>query len=1062
MLVDRKPKAALSVALALMLALPTLGAVGGAAVGALLPPAPGPFPNGTVPNGTFSNGTFPNGTLPNITFPNGTLPNGTRPNGTRPGPNFGNVPAFTEITAQAGLADLGFSRLEWGDYDADGYDDIMFNGGVLYHNNRDGTFSDVSVVSGTRGPFTGGAWGDYNNDGRLDYYAAAWGGTWDTLLRNNGDGTFTNVTAVAGMVKDDLPSEAAAWADYNRDGCLDLYVANYEWPPLDTTTGVSFGTPNILWRNNCDGTFTNATLSAGVYEDRRSRGVVWGDFNNDGWPDLYVSNYRLDPNELWVNNGNGSFTDRAKALGVDCDNATPLPNPTGACGHSIGADFADFNNDGYLDLYVANLAHPRGLPTGDDTSQMYLNRGPPNYNFVNIREASGILYCETASNPTFGDFDADGHMDLYVTSIYANRTAHLYHNLQNGDGNSVVPMDDVTRQTATGIDNGWGAGWSDYDRDGDLDLLVASATGVKLYRNPGNNGSYIELELVGRNSNRAAIGAVVGVSADIAGNSNTPARYQEVQGGDGTGSQSSLRLFFGNPEQTDRVRVHIRWPSGLSQNLTLGTRQIYKVEEPEGVVDLGVTSLTASPANPVAGEQVILTATISSIGTAPATSGTFVLYHDGIQPSNEIARRSFGSIATSQNFSIAYTTQLGATTLRIYGSLENIQPQDQNPANDIVVETLTFRSANLAPVANLTASPTSAEVGQSVNFDGSHSSDDSAVSQYIFDFGDGASSLQNESGANHTYAQPGSFTARLTVIDDNGLPSQNDASVAVSVHIAGQQPPTAFIDSIDPPSPEMVGTAITFEGHGVASGAAITGFEWTSSIDGSLSIQSVFQTTHLSTGQHVISFRVKDANGQWSDPATASYRIALSGAVQIVFRNLVDDFHVRGAQTVNGTAVGPQGVTVTRIEWRVDQSNFQFATGTTEWNFDLDTSTYGLGPHDITVRATDSDGLKTTRTLHVVFDTAAVGTGSSLTVLLAVGSGAVLVAGIVAAVALRARRKRPALAPELRRLPIVAPPPPIAPLAVPPRNALPQAPRRRVKAVAIETKSPPALGPPGR
>jgi hypothetical protein len=1052
-----KSKAAVSFGLALMLALPTLAAAGGAAAGSPAPLAPGPLPNGTLPGGNLTNGTLPggglqNGTLPGGNFTNGTLPGGNFTNGTRPGPDFGNVPAFTDVTAAAGLANLGYSRLEWGDFDADGYDDIMFNGGALYRNNRDGTFSDMSAVSGTRGPYSGGAWGDYNNDGRLDYYATAWGGTWDTLFRNNGDGTFTNVTALAGMVKDDLPSEAAAWADYDRDGCLDLYVANYEWPPLEGDTGTSFGTPNILWHNNCDGTFTNATIAAGMYEDRRSRGVVWGDFNNDGFPDLYVANYRLDPNELWVNNRNGSFSDRAMALGVDCDNISVIPNPTGACGHSIGADFADFNNDGYLDLYVANLAHPQYLALGHDTSQMYLNRGPPNYDFVNIREASGILYCETASNPTFGDFDADGHIDLYVTSIYENRTAHLYRNRQTGDGNSVVPMDDVTRQTSTGADNGWGAGWSDYDRDGDLDLLVGSSSGVKLYRNPGNNGSYVELELVGRHSNKAAVGAVVGVSAEMAGNANTPVRYQEVQAGDGTGSQSSMRLFFGNPEQTDKVRVSIRWPSGLFQNLTLGTRQIYRVEEPEGIVDLGATALSASPADPVAGEQVTLTTTVSSVGTAPATSGTLVLYHDGIQPSNEIARRSFGSITVSQDFSIAYNTPASATSLRIYASLEDVQPQDQNPVNDIVVVTLTIRSANLAPVANLTASPSSAEVGQTVIFDGSHSSDDSGVSQYIFDFGDGASSLQNESGATHIYDQKGAFTARLTVIDDDGLPSQNDASVAISVHIAGQQPPTAIIDSITPPSPEMAGSAVTFEGHGESSDAAITGFGWTSSIDGDLSSQSVFQTTHLSAGQHLISFRVQDANGQWSDPVTAPYRIAVSGGVQIVFRNLVDEFRVRGVQTINGTAVGPTGVTVTRVEWKVDQSNFQLATGKGEWSFDLDTQRYGLGPHDITVQATDSDGLKTTRTLHVVFDTAAaVPTNSSLLVL-ALGAIAVVVAGIVAAAALGARKRKTALPPDLRRLPVVPPPPPIAPLPFPPRAGPPPSPRRRMKAVAVESK----------
>ncbi len=168
------------------------------------PGAPGPLPNGTLPNGTLPNGSLPNGTLPN-----GSLP------------ALG-IPVFENYTEQAGLASVARARLAWGDYDNDGFDDLMFSGGRLFHNQRDGTFAEVTLSAGTQGGFSGGVWGDFNNDGWLDYYATAWREVWDTLLRNNGDGTFTNVTVAAGGVFDDLPSEAAAWADYDNDGCLDL------------------------------------------------------------------------------------------------------------------------------------------------------------------------------------------------------------------------------------------------------------------------------------------------------------------------------------------------------------------------------------------------------------------------------------------------------------------------------------------------------------------------------------------------------------------------------------------------------------------------------------------------------------------------------------------------------------------------------------------------------------------------------------------------------------------------------------------------------------------------
>ena len=1057
----RRASLALALAALLLVPLPSTGLPDPAAPPP--PQAPGPLPNTTLPGGNLTNGSLPGGNLTNGSLPGGNITNGSLPlpgiNGS--GPLDRGVPHFTDRTTGAGLSGLGFSRLAWGDFDADGFDDIMFNGGALFHNNRDGTFSDVSFSAGTRGDFTGGAWGDYNNDGRLDFYATAWRATWDTLFRNNGDGTFTNVTAAAGMVKDDLPTEAAAWADYDRDGCLDLYAANYEWPPLDDEGTDSQGTPNILWHNDCDGTFENATVPSGAFESRRSRGVVWGDFNNDDWPDLYVSNYRLDPNEMWINSKNGTFTDRAMALGVDCDNISVIPNPFGACGHSIGADAADLNNDGDLDLYVANLAHPQFLALGHDMSQLLVNRGAPNFEFVDRREEAGIRYCETASDPTFADFDANGRADLFITSIYENRTSRLY--LADGTAPAAaVRFNEVSEASGLAVDNGWGAGWSDYDRDGDIDLAVGSSSGVRLFSNDGNGASYIELELKGRGSNRAAIGARVFVEAALGGTLGATTQMQEVQGGDGTGSQSSLRLFFGLADFVGNASVQIRWPSGLIQNLTLAANAIHQLEEPEGVIDLAVTGLAASPANPIVGGQVELTATVESVGTAPPNTADIVFYRGGPSTGTEVGRKAVGKLVGSQNFSVLFSAPASPGPLTLSAQVEEIAPPDQNPLNDAQSVTVTVRSSNEAPTARLNATPPSVEIGDSVLFDGSGSTDDSAISQYIFDFGDGDSALLNDSSVSHAYREGGTYTARLTVVDDNGEPSQVPGNATVTVLKPGQRPPTAVIDSVNPPSPEMLGANVVFEGHGVATDASITAYEWASNIDGPLSDQPLFQTDSLTLGPHTVSFRVQDSNGVWSEPVTTRFLVVNTGGVQITFIGLVDDSTLSGTTTVRGAALPPAGVSVTRVEWRVDLGNLQPAIGADEWSFSLNAGAFPQGPHDITVVVTDSDNLKTTRTVHVLFGppvTQAPGQGW-FSIYLAAGIGSVALAvALYAGLTARRRKAKRTTAQRFARLPVVSPPPPIRPLPVPPVPRPGGPPKRRVKVVAKRPPSAPGTPP---
>ncbi|MFQ5905981.1 MAG: FG-GAP repeat domain-containing protein, partial [bacterium] len=344
---------------------------------------------------------------------------------------------FTDITQDCGMGSVGGSKLSWGDYNNDGFEDLLVRGRVLFRNDGppDWTFTDVSDSAGINvSAACGGVWGDYDNDGWLDVYANCCGYGSDILWRNNGDGTFTDVTAAAGNPSDTFPSEGVAWGDYDNDGYIDMYVANYENWDLN----ISY--PDFLWHNLGDGTFSNCTDSAGVTENMRSRGVCWADYDEDSDLDIYVSNYRLMPNHLWDNQGDRTFFQQAFNKGVA---GTEFG---GYYGHTIGSAWGDLNNDGYMDLFAANLAHkdpPRG-PYCDD-SYIFINNGPPDFDFTDIRPTSGIeihpigstrdgyYWDELHDGVAFGDYDNDGDLDMCVTQVYDIPFAWSFLWANNGD-----------------------------------------------------------------------------------------------------------------------------------------------------------------------------------------------------------------------------------------------------------------------------------------------------------------------------------------------------------------------------------------------------------------------------------------------------------------------------------------------------------------------------------------------------------------------------------------------------------------------------------------------------
>ncbi len=432
---------------------------------------------------------------------------------------------FADVTESAGLGGCSAKRVAWGDYNRDGAVDLLLDGTRLYRNNGDATFADMSAEAGLAHlpEANGGFWADYDNDGDLDIFQIRHGS--NRLLQNNGAGAFADVTEAAfGGPLPESPTEAAAWGDRDNDGFLDLYVANYE----RSSVMRGLGTPDRLYRNNGDGTFSEISASAGIRPDEAmcGRGVTWSDLNADGRQDIVVANYRLDPNFLWINDPAGGFTDKAGAFHVRGHMTD------GAFGHSIGPASGDLDGDGDFDLVVTNLAHPRYIQYSDKT-MVLMNRGAPVFGFAYRYAASGIAFEETNADPALADVDNDGDLDLYMTSIYSGRNAHLYENRGR------ARFADITWQSGTRVKNAWGAAFADFNNDGCMDLLTASSDGVTLLRNECGPGHWLKVLVRDRRCNRFGVGSIIRVSY------GGEEQVREVSCGRGTGSQDSPAVIFG-------------------------------------------------------------------------------------------------------------------------------------------------------------------------------------------------------------------------------------------------------------------------------------------------------------------------------------------------------------------------------------------------------------------------------------------------------------------------------------------------------------------------------------
>jgi hypothetical protein len=492
------------------------------------------------------------------------------------------------------------------DLDNDGWPDIFLpNGSMLegfpqgqeptshlYHNNHDGTFSDVTekAHAGLKGWGQGVCAGDYDNDGSTDLFVTFWGH--DVLLHNEGNGVFTDMTAKAGLQHDDVRwSTGCAFVDYDRDGKLDLFVAHYVDLDLANTPvpgsnsnclwkGIAVmcgprglkGTVSELYHNNGDGTFTNVSEKSGVAKtpEYYCFTVLTGDFDNDGWPDIYVA-CDSTPSMLFHNNHDGTFTEKAASAGV-------AYNDDGREQAGMGTDAGDYDDDGWLDIIKTNFS--------DDSSTLYRNNHDGTFSDVTFPAGLGKNAQFLGWGTLFLDIDNDGWPDLFMANghVYPEVDGRglntpfrerkvLYWNEHNGK------FRDISLDAGPGITaefNSHGVAAADFDNDGMVEMLVNNSHDrPSLLKNTGEHGNWILVKLEGTQSNLSAIGARVTVN--IGGHQ----QVQEVRSGGGYISQSDFRLHFGLGQATRIDSLEVRWPSGLVQKLhDVNGNQVFLVKEP--------------------------------------------------------------------------------------------------------------------------------------------------------------------------------------------------------------------------------------------------------------------------------------------------------------------------------------------------------------------------------------------------------------------------------------------------------------------------------------------------
>ena len=518
---------------------------------------------------------------------------------------------FTNVTVAAGIKfkhfkgnnGISINREEFGpgvcvaDFDGDGWQDIYFVNGrdlynrgmsvtnALYRNNRDGTFTDVTEKAGVPGTGygLGCVWGDFDNDGFPDLFVTQYGK--NVLYHNNGNGTFIDVTDKAGVggLESGLFHSGATFFDYDRDGWLDLYVGSYVnlgdkrycklGDVLSSCAPSEYkGSPDALYHNNHDGTFTNVAQKAGIYQPQgKNLSVQAADYDNDGWPDLFVANDGLNA-YLYHNERNGTF----KEIGLSAGMAV---TSRGTVMAAMCISLGDYDNDGQLDLYISDFQR--------SSDHIWHNDGKGF--FDEVSDEAGITR-PTRDVLSFGggffDYDNDGWLDIFIANghVYpeveqATPGTHYrqINSLLHNEGNGKFV--EVGKSSGTGFETpyvGRGVAFADLDNDGFVDVVIANNgdSPVVLHNSGGTGNHFLNFKLSGKKSNQDAMGARVRVVT------GTTSQIREIAGGGSYLSQSDLRANFGIAKAKRAEIVEITWPSGQRQTFRdVEADKFYLVEE---------------------------------------------------------------------------------------------------------------------------------------------------------------------------------------------------------------------------------------------------------------------------------------------------------------------------------------------------------------------------------------------------------------------------------------------------------------------------------------------------
>mgnify|MGYP001074963097 CR=1 FL=1 len=712
------------------------------------------------------------------------------------------VPVFINVSKEVGLEGVRGDSYAWGDWNDDGYQDLLVKGSRLFRNRGPPDYHFLEVTDRVGLVNSGySVWGDLNNDGYLDIFSVGHPYEWhDSVWINQGPPRFELVKASElgmGSVDDGMPGLACALGDLDNDGDLDCYVVN--WRDDDN---VKY--PDVLWDNDGQGAFSDITESAGIVDWNEDRGepnagmgVNMGDYDNDGDLDIYVSNYLITPNYLWENQGNMEFKDVALEKGAAGEESPSPQGPT--YGHTAGSQWADYDNDGDLDMWCSNLAHKDPYRTWIcANSELLRNNGDENdFSFTNIRDQTGIPTNIVGDEELFfgiawADYDNDGDLDMWIPQIKSNiEYAYSYLFENQGDGTFV----DVSDEAGLRVWNSDGGAWCDYDEDGDLDLVTEGkypyengTYDTRLYRNQGgDSNSYLTIDLKGTISNPSAIGARVYVwdpdTGELLG-------MREVEGGTAGHSYCpSLTQEFGFGDRSKPVDITVRWPSGREQ-YTGGVGMDDRIElvEPRSA-DLRISS-TIEPEELFQGDDVKVEVSVSNLGESEMGSIQLMLEggeDDGVDWDKDI---SVPDLSPGEEWGYIYRYGTAGMEGRydISVELKSCFPADENKNNDISINTLDVARENSPPeIIDISLSSYEVYPAESVIFEVSARDPDEDPMAYDFS-ADMGSFLQNTTDASKAiWIAPSGKEVRygedvditITVSDGRGGRDEDDLVVRI-------------------------------------------------------------------------------------------------------------------------------------------------------------------------------------------------------------------------------------------------------------------------------------------